>query len=124
MKILYIEDDPSSQRLVSMYLQVAGHQVTLAGDARVGLKLAYRENPDVILIDYHLPGINGMDAVDLIKTTERLKHTPIIAVTASAAIREAERFLSNGFDALVPKPINRHFLVEEILRVTQLVKSS
>lgn len=123
MKILYIEDDPNSQRLVSMYLQVAGHRLTTANDARIGLKLAYRERPDVILMDYHLPGVNGMDAVDLIRTTERLKHTPVIAVTASAAQKEAGRFLSRGFDALVPKPIDRHLLVQTIEQVAQIARA-
>lgn len=117
MKILYIEDDPTSSRLVSMHLRMAGHTLIAARDARTGLKLAYRERPDVILLDYQLPGINGLQAVELLKTTDRLSDTPLVAVTAAGSAADGRSFIAAGCDGFVPKPINGQTLLAEIDRV-------
>jgi DNA-binding response OmpR family regulator len=118
MKILYIEDDPTSSRLVSMHLRVGGHMLITARDAREGLRLAYRERPDVILLDYQLPGIDGLQAVDLLKTTDRLVNTPVIAVTAAGTAADGRSFIAAGCDGFVPKPINGKALLAEIDRVS------
>jgi CheY-like chemotaxis protein len=117
MKILYIEDDPDSERLAALFLRTGGHRLIGAKDARQGLKLAYREAPDVIMIDYHLPTVNGQQAVDLLKTTGRLKDTPILAVTASVNQSDIQNFMKSGCDGFIPKPFNREHLLAEIERV-------
>jgi len=122
MKVLYIEDDPTSERLVGMFLRVAGFQLLTAPDALRGLKVAYREKPDVILLDYQLPGINGGQAVTLLRTTDRLKGTPVVAVTAGGSANDYTQFSAAGFDGFVPKPIDRHRLVAEIERVVGMKK--
>lgn len=124
MKILYVEDDPTSSRLVSMHLRMEGHTLITARDARLGLKLAYRERPDIILLDYQLPGIDGLQAVDLLKTTDRLSNTPVIAVTAAGAAEDGRSFIAAGCDGFVPKPINGKTLLAEIKRVYQQQQQS
>ncbi len=114
MRILYIEDNPDTVRMVRKLLATSGHTLSHAPDVRKGLMLAMREKPDVILMDYDLPYVNGMDAIMMLRTSERMKKTPIIMVTASATDAEAAHFLKNGCDGFVPKPIDKQRLLDTI----------
>ena len=117
MRVLYIEDDPNSIHIVGKMLTTDKHRLFSAPDVRQGLMLAVREKPDVILMDFDLPGVNGLDAVMMLKTSERMKNTPIIMVTASATDNEAPYFLKNGCDGFVPKPIAKERLLTAIREV-------
>lgn len=114
MRLLYIEDSPTTVRMVTKLLASDGHRVTSAPDVRAGLMLAIREKPDVILMDFDLPFVNGLDAVSILRSSEAMKQTPIVMVTASATDAEAPHFLERGCDAFVAKPVDKERLLKAI----------
>ena len=111
-KVLVVEDDPWSQRIVRDLLEMRGHQVVVASDvdeARGQLP----DVPDVVLLDIHVPGGGG--ELLLREIRERGNSAlPVIALTASAMRGDRERFLRQGFTAYVSKPIDFHQLASII----------
>jgi CheY-like chemotaxis protein len=105
-------------RLISKMLGRAGYRLTSAPDVRIGLRQAMRDMPDVILMDYDLPYVNGLEAVAMLRGSTRLKNTPIIMVTASATDAESGPFLRAGCDGFVPKPVSKERLISTIQQVT------
>jgi two-component system cell cycle response regulator DivK len=104
-KILVIEDNPANMTLAILLLQSAGHSVLSAKDAEVGLRVARDEQPDLILIDIQLPGMDGLDATGLLKRTEATHAIPVIALTALAMKGDEERIRAAGCDGYIAKPI-------------------
>lgn len=116
--ILYIEDDPSSRRLVQRVLEGAGYRVLLASNGLDGIALAQRERPSLILMDINMPNFSGDMVATRMRITPGLEHTPIIAVTALTQPGYRERALIAGCDGYIPKPIDIDALpcqVEEYL---------
>jgi len=114
MLVLYIEDDPSAVRMVTKMLRPRGYTVCSAGDARQGLRMAMQERPDLILMDYNLPGVNGLDAVMMLRGSTQLKNIPVVMVTAHATEQEAQYFLQAGCDDFLAKPVTSQRLVSTI----------
>ena len=83
-KILIVEDNPANMKLAVFLLQSAGHAVLSATDAEAGLTLARDELPDLILMDIQLPGIDGLEAIVLLKQDQATRAIPVIALTALA----------------------------------------
>ena len=111
-KVLVVEDDFMNKVLVKEMLTLNGFIVVEAGDGKEAVAMAKSEAPDVILMDLHLPEMDGITAMKAIKD-EGLK-TPIIALTASAMIGDEEKILGHGFDGYVPKPIELKRLIESV----------
>ncbi|MDG4867840.1 PAS domain S-box protein [Guyparkeria sp. 1SP6A2] len=109
--VLYVEDNPANLRLVQKILGKRA-EVRLLGavNAEEGLVLAEREQPDLILLDINLPGMDGFEALDRLRENRITRDTPVIAVTANAMTHEIERLWEAGFDNLLIKPINVHDL--------------
>ena len=80
--ILVVEDDLDIRELISFNLANEGHQVFEANDGEVGIDKARNNNPDLILLDLMLPGIQGLDVCRIIKSDQETKEIPIIMVTA------------------------------------------
>src|SRR5258708_38845526 len=97
-RVLYIEDDFQSRRLVKKMLTLNGYDCLEAEDAYQGIDLAAREHPDLILMDINLPGLDGMEATARLKTTPALSAIPIIALTANAMRGDRERIMDAGCD--------------------------
>ena len=117
MKILIIEDDPTSLKLASEVLQSGGHVIMLATSADQAILSIKAVKPDVILLDMRLPGIKG-PAVARQCREETLTHDiPIIAVTAFSAEYGETDARKAGCDAYITKPINTRTLLQEIERV-------
>ena len=87
--ILVVEDDLDIRELISFNLANEGHQVFEANDGEVGIDKARNNNPDLILLDLMLPGIQGLDVCRIIKSDQETKEIPIIMVTASPLIYRA-----------------------------------
>ena len=110
-KILIVEDNPASMKLAIMLLKTAGHAVLSASDAEAGLTLARDEQPDLILMDIQLPGMDGLEATALLKRAEETRTIPVIALTALAMKGDEERILAAGCDGYIAKPLAyREFL--------------
>jgi two-component system cell cycle response regulator DivK len=103
--VLVIEDNPANMKLVSLLLRNAGHGVLSATDAESGLTLARTEKPDLILMDIHLPGMDGLEATALLKQDPATATIPVIAVTAMAMKSDQERTELAGCDAYIAKPL-------------------
>lgn len=113
-RILYVEDDPNNIRLVQKMLKFSGYQVSIAGSGEDGLLQAMQQPPDLILMDINLPGIDGLEAAQRIKANTKLRHIPVIALTANTLIRDRQEALNAGCDGYLPKPISRMELLRSI----------
>jgi len=113
-KILVIEDDPKTIKLLTDVLEHAGHSLLLAGNGELGVKLAQDGMPDIILMDLQLPVKDGLTATREIKATPKTKHIPIIALTALAMKSDEERALTAGCDGYIAKPVSIKYLLDKI----------
>ena len=104
-KVLIVEDNPSNMTLAVFLLESAGHSVLTATDAETGLTLASNEQPDLILMDIQLPGMDGLEATILLKGDAATRAIPVIALTAQAMKGDEERILAAGCDGYIAKPM-------------------
>ena len=104
-KVLIIEDNPTNMTLAVFLLQSVGHTVISAMDAEGGLMLAREEQPDLILMDIQLPGMDGLEATALLKQDETTRAIPVIALTALAMKGDEERIRAAGCDGYIGKPM-------------------
>ncbi|NQV57729.1 MAG: PAS domain S-box protein [Rhodospirillales bacterium] len=105
-RILYIEDNPPNLRLMEEVInRIANMTMQSAPDAETGLDMASSLLPDLILMDINLPGINGVEALRLLRQSERTRHIPVIALSARAMPDEIARGLKAGFEDYITKPI-------------------
>jgi two-component system cell cycle response regulator DivK len=103
--ILIIEDNPANMKLATFLLQSANHTVLAATDAEAGLTLARGEQPDLILMDIQLSGMDGLEATVLLKQDEATRDIPVIALTALAMKGDEERIRAAGCDGYIAKPM-------------------
>jgi two-component system cell cycle response regulator DivK len=104
-KVLLIEDNATNMELARFLLQSAGHTVLSATDAEAGLTLARDEQPELILMDIQLPGMDGLEATALLKKDEATHAIPVIALTALAMKGDEERIRAAGCDGYIAKPM-------------------
>lgn len=104
--ILIVEDNEKNMKLVRDILVHHGHAVLEATTGEDGVRLAIGHQPDLILMDIQLPGINGVEALAQIRAAPALQAVPVIAVSASVMPDEQLRVANSGFDAFIPKPIS------------------
>ena len=105
-KVLIVEDNPANMTLAAFLLQSAGHTVLRATDAEAGLTLARDEQPNLILMDIQLPGMDGLEATALLKRAEATCAIPVIALTALAMKGDEERIRAAGCDGYIAKPMH------------------
>jgi two-component system cell cycle response regulator DivK len=103
--VLIIEDNPANMKLTSLLLCNAGHTVLCAVDAEIGLTLARDDQPDLILMDLQLPGMDGLAATALLKRAPATAAIPVIALTAMAMKEDREKSKAAGCDAYIAKPV-------------------
>jgi two-component system, cell cycle response regulator DivK len=118
-KVLVVEDNPSNMKLTSLILHNAGHAVVAAPDAESGLRLARDEQPDLILMDIQLPGMDGLAATALLKHDLATATIPVIALSALAMKVDEERSQAAGCDAYIVKPLRYRELYTVMDRLLQ-----
>jgi two-component system cell cycle response regulator DivK len=104
-KVLVVEDNPANMKLTSLLLHRAGHSLLPAVDAETGLRLALTEQPDLILMDIQLPGMDGLAATAILKRDPATASIPVIALSALAMKADKERSQTAGCDAYIVKPL-------------------
>lgn len=110
-RVLVVEDNPANMTLATFLLQKAGHYVLHAKDAEAGIAIARAEQPDLILMDIQLPGMDGLEAIRLLKGDAQTQKIPIIALTALAMKGDEARIRAVGCEGYVAKPLDyRQFL--------------
>jgi CheY-like chemotaxis protein len=117
VKILYVEDNKMNFLLVKKILSVYDVDVYHAEDGGKAVTIAEQEKPDLVLMDLHLPGIDGFQVADQIRTREGLERVPILALTASVMQRDRDAAHRAGFEGYIEKPLDVKLLCSEIERV-------
>ena len=116
--IVVVEDDEKSRKLVRDVLTHANYRLLEADSGEAGVRLAHEHHPALIVMDIHLPGIDGIEALHQLRAVSDTRDIPILAVTASAMTTERTKIMTAGFDGYESKPISvKRFLaaVREIL---------
>lgn len=120
-KVLIVDDVPVNRAVAVEMLAALGFETFEAGDGRLGIEEAERLNPDVILMDIFMPGLNGQDSIrELRAKAGSLSKVPIIATSASAASSDKLRSMTAGADAFLSKPIEQNQLLEQIATLLKL----
>ena len=105
--ILYIEDNPANLKLMEKILERKEHiNLLTAHTPELGIDLAKSTRPNLILLDINLPGMDGYQVLEIFKSDENLKSTPVIAITANAMEGDIKRGKAAGFHDYVTKPID------------------
>ncbi len=104
-KVLVVEDNPTNMRLAVFLLRSVGHVVFSANDAEAGLTLAREQQPNLILMDIQLPGMDGLAATVALKADAATRSIPVIALTALAMKGDEERIRAAGCDGYIAKPM-------------------
>jgi two-component system cell cycle response regulator DivK len=120
-KVLIVEDNPANMKLATFLLESAGHTVLIATDAEAGLTLAIAEQPNLILMDIQLPGMDGLEATMLLKRDDATRAIPVIALTALAMKGDEERIRAAGCDGYIAKPMDYKEFLATI--ATQLARA-
>jgi two-component system cell cycle response regulator DivK len=116
-KVLVVEDTEVNRLVLSSRLGSQGFEVVVAVDGEEGLDKAQQEEPDIILLDMYLPGMDGEQVIQALKQDVSTQNIPIIAITAHATSRRRDATIDMGCDEYEMKPVNFERLVEKISRL-------
>jgi PAS domain S-box-containing protein len=119
LRILLAEDNIVNQRLTSRLLEKMGHTVTIAGNGQIALQLLAEEDFDLVAMDMQMPIMDGLEATEKIRASEKKtgKHVAIVAMTANAFEEDRERCRQAGMDGYIAKPVSSKSIEMEIARV-------
>lgn len=117
--VLITEDNEKNRKLVRELLGSRGIPYLEAATGAAALTVAAEARPDVVLMDIHLPDMEGTEALAQLRDDARTTHIPVIAVTALAMKGDAERFLAAGFDAYIAKPIDVRTFVDAVVAMAE-----
>ena len=112
--ILIVDDNEKNVKLVREVLRFAGYRTLDAASGEEAITLAGEQLPHVILMDIRLPGMDGVAAVQLLKSQARTAAIPVVALTSLAMKGDRERLLAAGFDGYLEKPINVKELPDQV----------
>ena len=104
-KVLVVEDNVTNRNLTTFLLESVGHVVIVAANAEAALTLARTEQPDLIVMDIQLPGMDGLAATGLLKRDDATSTIPVIALTALAMTGDEQRIRAAGCDGYIAKPL-------------------
>lgn len=121
MRLLVVEDDPVSRELSVELLRATGLEVSAVPDGQAAIELLARPDADidVVLMDCHMPGMDGYETARRLRQDPRQRELPIIALTASATLEARERIQCAGMDGLLSKPLSVDRLFDVLTRVAQ-----
>jgi len=117
-QIFCIEDNPVNMLLISRIVEAEGHELIKAEDGPKAKKMLLDDglDPDIILLDINLPGIDGLELARMFKADDRVAPIPLIATTAQVLVGDRERCLEAGCDDYLPKPLDIRKL-REVMRM-------
>ena len=117
MRILYVEDNEDNIYVIKNRFSRVGFTVLVATDGEQGVTMAAAEQPDLILMDLGLPGLDGWEATKRIKSQPETRHIPVIALSAHAMTGDREKALAAGCDDYDTKPIDLPRLLEKMEKI-------
>ncbi len=104
--ILVVDDNPIDLKLTAELLEIHGFEVDAAADAEAAQRILLQRVPDLIVTDIALPGMDGLTFTRKLKADERLKHVPVVALTAFAMRGDEERAAAAGCLSYIVKPVD------------------
>lgn len=120
MTILVADDNPPSRELMRELLEASGHLVVEAANGREALDSIRRNPPELVFLDLQMPLLDGFSVIRELRSDDRFRRLPVVAVTASAMLGDRERAIAAGFDSYIAKPIN----LGEVRKQVELLSSS
>ncbi|HTL76419.1 MAG TPA: response regulator [Casimicrobiaceae bacterium] len=117
--ILIVEDNDKNLKLARDVLQAKGYATIEATTGEDGVRLALERLPDLVLMDIHLPGIDGIEALRLLRANASTAAIPVIAVTASVMQQDRKLITDAGFDGYVAKPIALREFLDAVRRALE-----
>ena len=114
-RILVVEDNETSMKLFRDVLRAKGYRILEAASAGLGVGLAAEHRPDLVLMDIQLPDMDGVEALRRLRKARLTASIPVLALTAQAMLGDRERFLAEGFDGYLSKPVD----VIELIRTVE-----
>jgi two-component system cell cycle response regulator DivK len=115
--ILIVEDNNRNLKLVREVLQHRGYRTLEAATASDAIRLARDERPDLVLMDFQLPDMDGIQAFQRLRQDPRTESIPVIAVSASVMPEERSRIVASGFDGFHAKPIRVNQFLASVAEV-------
>jgi two-component system, cell cycle response regulator DivK len=115
-RILVVEDNEKNMKLFRDVLSATGYRTLEATTGGEAVELATEQAPDLVLMDIQMPGVDGVEALRRLRADERTSAIPVLAVTAQAMQGDRERFLAEGFDGYLSKPVNVRELIGAVRR--------
>lgn len=117
-RVLIIDDEATIRTVVKFGVQMAsGWKVLAASSGAEGIQTAQAEQPDVILLDMMMPGMDGMTTFKMLQRCAETEQIPVIFLTAKAQMAETQRFHDLGISGVITKPFNSLHLPEQIVRI-------
>lgn len=123
-KILVIDDERHILELLKFNLEVSGHEVVCSADGKEGLEIARTENPDLILLDWMLPNLSGIEILKIIRDDRKISKMPVIMLTAKNMEDDKIEGLDRGADDFITKPFSIKELMARIKTVLRRYKAS
>jgi two-component system cell cycle response regulator DivK len=114
-RILVVEDNELNMKLFRDVLVATGYRALEATTGGEAIALATEHAPDLVLMDIHLPDLDGVQALHRLRANARTATIPILAVTSQSMRGDRERFLAEGFDGYVAKPVD----IRELLGIVR-----
>jgi two-component system, cell cycle response regulator DivK len=114
--VLIVDDNEKNVKLARDVLRFSGFRTLEAASGGEGVELAIEHTPDVILMDIRLPDMDGTAALRRLREHDRTAHVPVVALTSFAMKGDRERFLAEGFDGYLEKPISVTEFPDEVRR--------
>ena len=113
-KILIIEDDPSFSRAINHIVEKEGYDVSTASNGMTGLRMVKENQPDLLILDVMLPGLDGLEICSQLRAEEITATMPIIMLSAKGQETDKTTGLSVGANEYLTKPVDRALLLEKI----------
>lgn len=114
MKVLVVEDDSVVRELIEWKLTSAGHVVLTEADGEAGLAAARAEKPDVVILDWMMPKLTGLEVCRAIREDETVSSLPVLLLTARAQDSDIEQGLAAGADDYLVKPFSPRELLSRV----------
>ncbi len=122
ISVLVIEDEKDVRKVLECRLKSDGLDVYLAADGPTGLKIAAEKKPDVILLDWVMPKMNGLEVLSELRRDERTRDIIVFMLTGKNMIDDVSTALANGADDYIPKPFDGAELGQRIISMFEAVK--
>lgn len=118
-KILIIDDEEDLRKSVADALESLGYQVVLAADGREGIDDAVEYGPDLILVDYRMPDVDGVEFLRNLRSHAQVMHTPVMIVTVDPQLELRKSATDLGIQGFLVKPFSMGELVESVRSLLQ-----